>query len=255
MYINNAFKKVLCIGASCLIVCSSLICVNAATFNDIEGHWAEPVIEKWAERGIVRGSEGVFEPDSPIIRGDFAIIIERLMNYTEVSKNNFADLSDDAYYAEAILKLNKMSIMLGYNGLVSPEENITREEAFVMFNRVYNLGNGAKEITFADNNRISDWAYAAVSALCESGMINGSDENKIHPKDNITRAEVVQLLENISNAKILGEETDNPDYYVPNIGGGYGGGASSSENISPGMTEDVKVPIDDNIVGAGEIEW
>ena len=41
---------------------------------------------------------------------------------------------------------------------------------------------------------ISDYAYAAVSALAGEGIINGTGENKFSPKNNTTRAEAAVLI-------------------------------------------------------------
>ncbi len=245
-------SKLLGILISCILILSLSMGVSGAAFGDTEGHWAESVIDKWAERGIIVGFEGNFEPDAIIIRGEFAVIIDRLMKYTEMSVNDFADLDKDAYYTEAILKLNKVSVMLGYNGLISPEEYVTREEAFVMLNRAYDLGSGGAEITFDDKDEVSDWAYEAVSAMCEAGIINGNGDNKICPKDYITRAEVMQLIENISNLKNENDLSFIPDY-VPNIGGLVVGDPYRNPNDSE--FNEGNVSVDEHIVNAGKIEW
>ena len=47
---------------------------------------------------------------------------------------------------------------------------------------------------FDDMSGISDYAYAAVSALAGEGIINGTGENKFSPKNNTTRAEAAVLI-------------------------------------------------------------
>ncbi len=178
--------------------------VSAANFSDTENHWAERVIDKWSEKGVIRGYDGKFSPDLPIIRGDFAVIISRVLSDTEDSalENVFSDLNTDAYYANAVLQLNKKGIMLGSDGVVRPSDNITREEAFVMLSRAYDIEGISDKINFEDENEVSDWAYAVISSMCKDGTIKGSSDNKIHPKDSVTRAEVVQLLENINKLSV-----------------------------------------------------
>ena len=237
-------KKALYICVCLVLVLSISLSVNAAVFNDTEGHWAEETIDKWSDMGVITGYEGSFEPDTPITRGDFAVIIDRLMKYTETSVNTFSDLDKDAYYTEAILKLNKMSVMLGYNGKVSPEEYLTREEAFVMLNRVYDIKGDEKELAFNDAVVISDWALAAVKVMYGAGIINGDENNMVCPKENITRAEVIQLLDNIGNIKNENNTSLIPGY-VPNVGIVVVNPAGSENNG----------PVDDEIVDAGEIQW
>ncbi len=221
------FKKLFCI---CLVLSISLG-VSAAEFNDTEGHWAEKTIDKWSDMGVITGYEGSFEPDMPIKRGDFALIIEQLMRYTEISINTFSDLDKDTYYTEMILKLNKMRVMLGCNGKISPEEYLTREEAFVMLNRVYDIKGEEKAFTFNDASEISDWALDAVKVMYGAGIINGNENNMVRPKDNATRAEIIQLFDNIGNIKNENNTLLIPDY-----------------------VSDFSI-VDKELVDAGKIQW
>lgn len=52
---------------------------------------------------------------------------------------------------------------------------------------------------FSDYNQISDWAKDAFEGNLEKGYIQGTDEGKLAPKSNITRAEVVTLLSRVNN--------------------------------------------------------
>lgn len=182
----------------------------AEEFNDISGHWAEQNVIKWSDRGVIKGYDGAFHPDDNIIRGDMAVIINRVMNYPEKSVNLFFDLRDGEYYTDAVLCLNKAGIMLGDANYVRPDDNITREEAFVMFGRVYNIKGESGNIDFADKSEISDWANEIICGMVKSGIVNGSGDNKIHPKDFITRAEVITILNNIEENLInTGEKSDS----------------------------------------------
>ena len=181
----------------------------AEEFSDITGHWAEKNIIKWSDRGVIKGYDGAFHPDDNIIRGDMAVIINRVMNYPDKAMNLFFDLRDDEYYTDAVLRLNKAGIMLGDANYVRPDDYITREEAFVMFGRVYNFKGESGTIEFADKNDISDWAIEIICGMVKNGIINGSGDNKIHPKDYITRAEVITLLNNIEE-KVESVDTENP---------------------------------------------
>lgn len=48
-------------------------------FKDIEGHWAQSIIEKYINEGIIDGyDDGTFRPDSPITRAEALVIIDRI---------------------------------------------------------------------------------------------------------------------------------------------------------------------------------
>ncbi len=199
MQISKQIKRMISGVLAVAVISIAPFSVCAASFSDTESHWAEGVIDKWSEKGVVKGFDGNFNPDLPIIRGDFAVIISRVLSNSEESalENVFSDLNTDAYYANAVLQLNKKGIMLGSDGMVRPNDNITREEAFVMLSRAYDIDGSSDKINFEDENEVSDWAYAVISSMCKNGTIKGNN-NKIYPKDSVTRAEVVQLLENIN---------------------------------------------------------
>lgn len=204
MKTSKQIKRVVSGVLAIAVIAISSFSVCAARFSDTGNHWAERVIDKWSDKGVIRGYDGKFSPDLPIIRGDFAVIISRVISGADESdlENVFSDLNTDTYYSNAVLLLNKKGIMLGSDGMVRPNDNITREEAFVMLSRAYDVKGISDEISFEDESEVSDWAYAVISSMCKNGTIKGSSDNKIHPKDSVTRAEVVQLLENINKLSI-----------------------------------------------------
>jgi len=168
-----------------------------ASFSDVKGHWAQTKIEKWSEKGIIQGSGGQFRPNSPITRGEMAVILDRVMKYQVKAANTFYDL-DQSWYTEAILKANAAGIILGSNNYVRPKDNITREEAVVILGRALGLNatTATKDLKFKDSGLISDWAVSYVSALADKGFINGDLNGNFNPKADITRAEVVTILDN-----------------------------------------------------------
>lgn len=240
---RTKIKRTVCTLVACSACFSGCLTGYAANFSDISGHWAKSVIEKWSDKGVIQGFEGKFNPNNSITRGDMAVILNKLMNYQDKGENEFSDMEDDAYYADSVLKLNAAGIMFGSDGRVRPTEFITREEAFVMLDRIYNFTGEADSTGFSDEAEISDWAKKAILAMCENKIINGND-GKINPKLNITRAEIIQLLENIAEylEKIAGKIEDEIEFIFGGstggiiIGGGSSSGGSSSGGVSGGTS-------------------
>jgi len=170
----------------------------AGAYTDTAGHWAEPAIEKWSGLEVIQGNNGLFRPDDGITRGEMALIIDRIMKYEQQAANAFRDL-EDTWYTEAVLKLNAAGIMLGAHGLARPLDGILREEAAVMVARSVGMDllyADPSALPYADAAQISDWAYAPVAYLTAHGYITDSPVN-FRPQEDITRAEVVTLLDNI----------------------------------------------------------
>lgn len=168
-------------------------------YPDVPGdYWAKDVIQKWAANGLVAGYDnGSFGPNDNITRGQLAMLLDRLMRYQTKAANTYADLTSDAWYANAILGASAAGIIQGSDGAVRPEANITREEVMVMVARVLDLsGANSANISFTDQAQISDWAADAVKSMAAKGYVQGNN-GAIRPKDNITRAEALTILDNV----------------------------------------------------------
>lgn len=79
-----------------------------------------------------------------------------------------------------------------------------------MLARALSVTAGGSLTNFADNSRISSWAMANVAAFAENGYIAGRSGNRFEPKANITRAEVVKLLDNMISDYITESGTATP---------------------------------------------
>lgn len=79
-----------------------------------------------------------------------------------------------------------------------------------MLARALSVTVGGSSTNFADNSRISSWAMSNVAAFAENGYIAGRSGNRFEPKANITRVEVVKLLDNMISDYITESGTVTP---------------------------------------------
>ncbi len=188
-------KKIISLLIALAMLISTVSVSAASVYTDIAGHWATNQIEAWSNYGVISGYDGKFSPDRSITRGEFAVVLNRLMAYQKTGENTFSDLPDK-FYTDSVLKLYKAGVMQGYDGKISPEASLTREEAAVMICRTLGiLQEESMERSFADENMVSVWAKPYVNALVNAKLLNGAD-GKLNPKNTITRAEVVTILDN-----------------------------------------------------------
>ena len=188
------------------------IMTPALAANDLDGHWSQAAMNTWMEYGIIQGyNDGSVQPDKSITRGELAVMLDRVMEYQSMAKNNFTDL-DNSWYTDAILGANAAGVITGYtDGTVKPEATITRQEAVVMFARVLGLDTeSAPAANFLDQDEIASWAEGAVNAMVSKGYIQGSN-GSFRPNAGITRAEVVTILNNVFATlyQEAGEYTDD----------------------------------------------
>lgn len=99
-------RRFLILIVVCTVMLSSTTSVVAKEkFNDIEGHWAERVIEKWENTGYINGyPDGSFKPDSPVTRAELSKILVMAFDLTEVEKVNYDDVSDNEWYYSYVVK-------------------------------------------------------------------------------------------------------------------------------------------------------
>lgn len=102
--------------------------------QDINSHWAKAAIAKYAAAGIVGGyGDGTFQPDRTISREEMVVILSRLVqmdNLTkDAAKGSFSDLNT-SYAADAIKQAAQAGMVSGKgNGIFDPKANSTRAEA------------------------------------------------------------------------------------------------------------------------------
>lgn len=198
----------LCVALS-LLPSASL--AAEATFSDISGHWAANTIESWAARGVISGFDGKFRPNAPMTRAELAAVLNQIIGYTEVTNTAFADVPSDAWYYGHIARLYAAGIMQGDGeGVMRPNANVTREEAVVMIAKALDVEeNAGNENPFPDADSISPWASFLVDGMKAAGYISGYPDGSFNPKADISRAEVVAILDNMITLYInIADEVD-----------------------------------------------
>jgi uncharacterized protein YjdB len=235
----------------------------AADYTDTDAHWAKESIDKWSDEGLIQGYDGLFCPDNNISRAEIAVIIDRIMDYQDREENTFSDLDNRTWYTDAILKNNLAGVMEGANGLIRPNDDITRQEAVVMLSRALGINPASGNTTFADDASIASWAKGYVKAFSDINLIKGLPGGIFLPTDYITRAGVVKIVDNALGEWITEEAvitTDFEGFVVVNAAGvtlkdlTIDGDLIIAEGVSDGEVylDNVVVTGDVRVRGGGE---
>ncbi len=173
-------------------------------FKDMKTHWAREEVEFLGELGIITGDEnGNFRPDDKITRAEFAALTARTIGLSETPyENSFYDVVSDDWYSGWVQTCRSNNLMNGYDGLFSPQRNITREEIAKTVVSAYNLKSGTqlergKSLYFNDLDEISSWAYDYIAEAADKGFVNGVTEELFVPKREATRAEAAVMLKRV----------------------------------------------------------
>ena len=108
-----------------------------ASATDVSGHWAEEVITKWQDAGLISGYEdGTFKPENSVTRAEFAAMVNNALGFTEKGNVVFSDVKPGTWYYDAVAIAVEAGYCSGYeDGTFKPDATITRAEAAVMIAR------------------------------------------------------------------------------------------------------------------------
>jgi hypothetical protein len=179
----------------------------AASFKDVEGHWAQQQIETWLQKGLAGGyPDGTFRPNQPVTRAEFATFANRAFGIkAEGGEEVFSDVPASAWFFAEVTAAKNAGYISGYpDGTFQPNNPISRQEAAVIVAKLLGLkGSGGQ---FADHQDIAPWAREAVEAVRAAGIMGGYPDGTFKPQNSITRAETVVTLQKALEVKEPGKE-------------------------------------------------
>lgn len=148
------------------------------------GQWFNHAVSTLSSMGIVKGhNDGMFAPNAPITRAEFAAIAARFDDKNTDTSSKFTDIASHWAKNEIGIAANKGWINGYPDGTFRPNQYITRAEAMTLVNRVLNrLPENSSDlldsmIKWPDNSDASAWYYLAVQEATNSHYYK-TKENK-----------------------------------------------------------------------------
>jgi len=172
-------------------------------FSDVpESAWYYDAVAYVSFNELFEGvGGGLFSPNNSMSRAMFAQVLWNLEGKPDLEYSvRFADVTDNAWYRNAVCWAAESAIVEGHNGLFSPDRAITRQEVSVILYRYANFRGydipENRKLNFSDALIIDDWASDAATALANAGILNGMGDNLFAPQQVATRAQVAQMFKN-----------------------------------------------------------
>ena len=172
-------------------------------FTDVPANsWYAGAVAWAVEQGITSGtSDTTFSPNVSCTRAQMVTFLWRASGTPEIGTTSpFSDVSADAYYYDAVLWAVEQGITGGTgNGKFSPDAPCTRAQMATFLWRA----NGSPKVTgttpFSDVSAGTYYCNAVLWAY-EQNITNGTGGGKFSPDAPCTRAQMVQMLKNASDA-------------------------------------------------------
>ncbi len=154
------------------------------TFNDVaETNWYYEAVKFVNEKKLFVGStENSFEPEQ---------LMTRAMVWTVLGRLQGEELSGEDVFEKARRWAMENKVSDGSN----PSGNVLREQLVTMLWQYSGSPKANGTLTnFKDANLIADYAKEAMAWAVEKGIVSGTGDGKLAPKNNATRAEVAALF-------------------------------------------------------------
>ena len=201
-------KKIMALFLSIVMVlgllpASAFAANDTSAFSDVKtSAWYHEDVQYVSENGLMKGTgENLFSPDATTTRGMIVTILYRLEG--EPSPTGvcpFQDVASGKYYEKAITWAAENGIVSGFSAdTFGPDQNITREQMAAILYRYatykkYDVSTAGDLSKFPDADKVSSYAVDAVKWANAAGLINGSNDGKLYPAGNATRAQVAAIL-------------------------------------------------------------
>lgn len=169
-------------------------------FHDFPTDWSAAGLRSAVQNGLLNGSNGEIDGNGLLTRAQLAAIVNRAFGADKAADlSGFTDVRPDAWYHNDMAVSVAMGAFQGANGKLNPESPITREEAFAVLARAFGLDGDASALSdYTDGDSVSPWAKSAVSALIDSGFVNGAN-GRLNPRSSITRAEFAKVISGMAS--------------------------------------------------------
>lgn len=177
------------------------------TFKDISTLKNAEEIKYLANRYVIQGSNGLFNPNHSITRAEFASMIARAIGAKPTTATTFKDIKGK-WYESNVQALTELKIIHGVSSTsFNPNAPLTRQHAATMMARLLRHSGleqpSHNTLNYQDASEIDSKFAADIVWLQQLNIMSGYN-GKFEPNKHLTRAQMAQILKRTLNrAKIM----------------------------------------------------
>ena len=178
-------------------------------FSDVKtDDWYYEYVKYINEKELMKGiSETEFAPNNTVTRAMFVTVLYRLEKEPTGAKADFADVPEGTYYENAVGWAVQNGIVNGVSETeFAPDNTITREQMATIIHRYMkfkgldmSVSENVDVTSYEDFENISDYAKDAFRFACSNGIISGTSETTLAPKESATRAQMAAIFQRCEN--------------------------------------------------------
>ncbi|NGQ96193.1 DUF4855 domain-containing protein [Brevibacillus sp. SYP-B805] len=191
------------------------------SFADTKGHFAQQAVESLAKLQLIQGDgSGLYHPNQPISRQDFAILFAKTAGLLPIQPKEarFADIAADGPYAPYVESLAAAGLMRGRtDSLFGAAAPIKRQELAVLLSR-FMTATGSdpqsqedRPVSFADAAEIAAYAQEAVAKVSAKQWMRGSG-GRFQPNGQVTRGEAAVIMDRLLAERV--KQAENAAFRV-----------------------------------------
>ena len=182
------------------------------SFTDVPaGAWYAGAVDYVTEHKLMNGvGNRRFDPEGNASRAMLVTTLWRMEGKPVVNYlMQFSDVTEGAWYTEAVRWAASERVMDGHDGLFGPDDPISRELLVTILWRYKGRPAAQGGRDFADEASISSVAAQAVDWSRANHVVKGKAGNRFDPQGRATRAEVAAILQRFQ--ALEGTPEPNPE--------------------------------------------
>lgn len=202
---NNIIRNPFKIGLIAIVISLfgfGILNVNAnpisPSFTDVQNDfWAKDEVTQLVDLKIINGyPDKQFRPSLEVSRAQAANLITNALELPfSPYQPIFKDVSAKSSHLKGAMATYEAGIFLGKpDGTFGVGDSLTREQMATVIVRAFKLKDTGKEITFKDDNKISESHKFGVKVLAQHGITTGKEDGTFDPKTAVNRGTYVVFL-------------------------------------------------------------
>lgn len=199
---NKRWFRSLMLTLVLLMACGSV----SMAFDDVDADEAGDAIMTLREKGVVQGDGQSFQGDRTLTWAEGISMIVRGMAFEPIPEgaagpalsvtDHFAQVAADDWYAEAFLAALNNGLELPRD--VDPNGAMNREQyLFLLHQALAQTGNypfTLRLFMLADEEEVTPAYSSAIQLMLNGGFAKPDEDNRLHPKQDMTRREAAVTL-------------------------------------------------------------